>query len=150
MLKYLSKNWTTFWIRLKGNGNCVISWAIITSISSIMNQTLLQLSLLTPCTPLRFCRWSISDVSDHFPVFHINYGCAAQVPNECIVSRNFSYQNKRLPSTKLLQKSTGVKCIHLPKHKVRFLCSTQHSQNSLTSIFQNIKSKSNIIIESRG
>ena len=36
----------------------------------------------------------VSDVSDHFPVFHINYGCAAQVPDECIVSRNFSYQNK--------------------------------------------------------
>ena len=36
----------------------------------------------------------VSDVSDHFPVFHINYGCAAQVPDECKVSRNFSYQNK--------------------------------------------------------
>ena len=34
--------------------------------------------------------------------------------------------------------------------KARFLCSAQHSQNSLTSIFQNVKSKSNTIIESRG
>ena len=36
----------------------------------------------------------VNDVSDHFPVFYMNHGCAVQVPDECIVSRNFPYQNK--------------------------------------------------------
>ena len=31
----------------------------------------------------------VRDVSDHFPVFNVNHGCAAQVPDECIVFRSF-------------------------------------------------------------
>ena len=76
-----------------------------------------------------------SDISDHFPVIHIDYTFQAANVNSEIVRRNMSQRNKEAFCQAVSE--TGYPCIFLEMHKNHPPGFTQLYQRFLTSIFQN-------------